>query len=71
MYCMRRYCFNMFDFIYFKLPVVQETVDISDLITANFLKELISLRDGRLTLSNGVCFDTNDLTEMIEHVSTF
>lgn len=70
MHCMRRYCFNLYDFINAKLSVVQE-LDISDVATANFLKELISLRDGRLTLSNECCFETNDLALMIEHVSTF
>lgn len=70
MYCMRRYNFVLSDFINGSISVVQHHASSSDWITANFLKELIYLRDGTLTLSGGMCLDRNDLSLIIEHVST-
>jgi hypothetical protein len=72
MFCMRRYSFNLSDFLKggFTKKVNPSPVAPADVKAASLLRELIDLRDGTLAFSNGLLFDYNDLKLLIDYVST-
>ena len=49
MYCMKRYCFNYIDFLHSEYSIARHCsslVEPADVLNANFLEELICLRNG-------------------------
>jgi hypothetical protein len=69
--CMRRYCFNLSDFLkrQFAIEVNHPLVSPVDVAVASFLRELIDLRNGTLGFSNNLRFDDDDLKLMIDYIS--
>ena len=74
MYCMRRYHFNVIDFLSCSSSRVikhcANLADPDDLLTVSFLRELIYLRDRILVFSEEMFLNYNDISSIIECVAS-
>ena len=74
MYCMRRYHFNVVDFLSCSSSRVikhcANLVDPDDLLTVSFLRELIYLRDRILVFSEDLFLNYNEISSIIECVAS-
>lgn len=71
-YCTRRYCFNLSDFVNcsnYTSHIGQFRRNEHEHDDISFLRELIDLRDGALHLSNDMHFSYDEMTLMINYIS--
>ena len=73
MYCMKRYCFNYIDFLHSEYSIARHCsslVEPADVLNANFLKELICLRNRTLTFSEHKFLSSSGFTCKLEQVAS-
>ena len=71
LYCMRRYCFDFFDFCNCNYFIIKpHSVKSADISIVDLLRELVHLRDGSLTFSEHSFLNYSDISYILQYIST-